>query len=88
MGRKYAFFDEIVTVIYADIPRCIKRLYIIINQAVHQLIPIELKSSTKMISWSSDFGDLFITLWIVRKRVDQPSLWNGMMTEVFGKRDR
>lgn len=43
-----------------------------------------LESSTRMISFNSSWGDWVITLQTVRIRVDQPSLWNTMITDTCG----
>lgn len=47
-------------------------------------LPLELKSSTKMISLRSCGGDLLITLTAVRNNVVQCSLWNGTITLTVG----
>ena len=46
--------------------------------------PLELKSSTRMISWMRCFGERFSTLTAERSSVDQCSLWNGITTLTLG----
>lgn len=48
------------------------------------VLPLSLKSSTRMISAIRLSGVRLMMLWIVRKSEVQPSLWNGMMMLVFG----
>ena len=50
-----------------------------------KILLLVLASSTRMISWTKCRGDRSITLQTVRKSVDQASLWNTMITLVFGK---
>lgn len=47
--------------------------------------PLVLKSSTSSISLRRWGGDLLKTLWTVRSKVDQPSLWKTIMTLVEGR---
>lgn len=51
-------------------------------------LPLSLKSSTRMISSIRLSGVRLITLCMVRRRVVQPSLWNGIMMLVFGSLSR
>ena len=51
-------------------------------------LPRSLKSSTSTISAISSGGERFSTLWTVRRREDQPSLWKGMMMLVLGSVSR
>lgn len=51
-------------------------------------LPLSLKSSTSTTSATSSGGERFRTLCTVRSREDQPSLWNGMITLVFGSFSR
>lgn len=51
-------------------------------------LPRSLKSSTSTISAISSGGERFSTLWTVRRREDQPSLWKGMMMLVLGRVSR
>lgn len=51
-------------------------------------LPLSLKSSTRMISAIRLSGVRLIILCIVRKREVQPSLWNGIITLVFGSFSR
>ena len=46
---------------------------------------LSLKSSTMMISLRSLLGDILMTEWTVRKRVEKPSLWKTMMTLAVGR---
>ena len=47
-------------------------------------LPLELKSSTNMISFNRWDGDLLMTLTAVLSSVLQCSLWNGTMTLIVG----
>ena len=55
---------------------------------VERALPRSLKSSTSTISAISSGGERFSTLWTVRRREDQPSLWKGMMMLVLGRVSR
>ena len=48
-------------------------------------LPLELKSSTNMISFNRWDGDLLMTLTAVLSSVLQCSLWNGTMTLIVGR---
>ena len=50
----------------------------------YNFLPSTLASSTKIISFSSIAGEVYITLWTVLSRVDQASLWKTMITLVLG----
>lgn len=52
------------------------------------IIPLSLKSSTSTISAISSGGERLRTLCTVRRREDHPSLWNGIITLVFGSFSR
>lgn len=51
---------------------------------IQSTLPLSLKSSTSTISATSSGGERFRTLCTVRSREDHPSLWNGIITLVFG----
>lgn len=52
---------------------------------MREVSPLSLASSTSTISSSRCLGDLSITLWTVRSRVVQASLWNTITTLVRGR---
>lgn len=80
---------QLCSVIYNDGRWSSAHIFIIMKREWAEqpslLVPLSLKSSTRMISAMSCGGERLRTLWTVRSRDDQPSLWKGMMMLVVGR---